>query len=106
MVTVEIDGAPVEIPRLVKKLGGGHLRVETEQELRDALADGWLLRLPAGSAVTSQDENGPMGDPWPGPDPGPAEGSEDGSQDEDEDAEPVEDAAPPKRKPGRPRKHG
>jgi hypothetical protein len=49
MVTVNIDGVAVEIPRLVKK-PGEYLRVDTEQALRDALKDGWVLRLPTAGA--------------------------------------------------------
>lgn len=36
----------IEVPRWVKKFGHEALLVHTRQELRDALSDGWVLRLP------------------------------------------------------------
>lgn len=47
--------ANIETPRLVKKPGGVYMRVENQVELDAALADGWMLRLPAPTGIVLTD---------------------------------------------------
>jgi hypothetical protein len=93
MPTVEINGVTIEIPRHVKKPGAWK-SVETEQELRAALADGWVLRLdappPTVAPTTPAEAYAPVFPDVTGEVSG--EGSDDGADEA------------PKRGPGRPKK--
>ena len=45
----------IETPRLVKKPGGLYKRVENQDELDAALAEGWFVRLPAPTGIMLTD---------------------------------------------------
>lgn len=120
MTTVQINGVTIEIPRLVKK-PGEYKAVSTEQELRDALADGWRLRLhepaadPPQDAVTqgrsavdrvahTHEAAGSNPAPAPHAEPFPDVLDDPDGTVSDEPAAEADAEAPTKRKRGRPRK--
>jgi hypothetical protein len=96
MHTVTIKGAQVEIPRLVKK-PGEWLRVDTEKDLTDALADGWVLRLKPVAAVKAQE---PLTEAPDAPEPSTSRNDEGTASEPDaERTEPVKVRKKPGRKP-------
>lgn len=100
------DVSHVEVPRHVKK-PGAWLRVNTLQELQEALVDGWVLRLPSPSTEAPAPASEPETASELAADAGPV--TYDASELADEEpggpAGDVDEAPQAKRGPGRPKKH-
>jgi hypothetical protein len=97
--------AHIETPRLVKKPGGLTKRVENQQELEAAQADGWLVSLQVAAAEPLV-EAPETPEPAPEPEPGPDSVVFDGVPDESNSGESTEVDEPEtaKRKSGRSKK--